>query len=250
MIRNFIPLLLILISTLSSGQELTANVAADSIKVWLAPGNYTAKIMTGTTGGERVEVLSARMMTTIQANQEWYLEFAKTIPRGAKMPYHENLGLTREEYDELLDIYENIQPTSSGEGEFKITGKKKMIGFRAEGQLMGLNMLFYDIKTNAFYLDAGEGRFSPPLTFSEPINVKTGKEGPYSSWHGFEWKFEQGVPTDQEAEQLTDLNELNLSQYVVTVGRTANNEILLNLEITVVSNGETLAKNELPILFN
>ena len=249
MTHRFTLLLLILIPFFSNGQELGANAAVDSIKVWLAPGTYTAKIMTGNTGGERVEELSSRMMASIQSNQEWYLEFAKTIPEGGKMPYHENLGLTREEYDELSDIYENIQPASSGEEDFKITEKRKMIEFEAEGQLMGLNMLFYDVKRNAFFLDAGGGRFSPPLTFSETVNVQTKKDGPYSEWHGFEWKFEQGVPTNQEVEQLTNLDGVNLSQYIVTVGRTVNNEILLNLKITVIQNGEALAKNELPVLF-
>jgi hypothetical protein len=236
---------------LTFGQIGTLNpeTAPDSVAIWLAPGNYTAQIMTGNTGGQRVEELSMKMMASIQANQEWYLEFAKTIPKGGKMPYHENIGLTREEYDELIDIYDNIQAASAGEEDFKIYEANGQLKFDADGQvLMGLTMLIYDKNSNSFYMDI-DGELSPPMTLTEPVFVDSENNGPYSKWHAHRWTLEDGVPTDEEVKQLTSFDELNFSKYTVTVGRTEQGKIVFNFKIQMVSQGQQLANNELPLLF-
>lgn len=249
--RTFTSLLLITLPFLTFGQNgtLDPETAPDSVAVWLAPGHYTAQIMTGNTGSQRAEELSMKMMESIQANQEWYLEFSKTIPKKGKMPYHENIGLTKEEYDELIDIYENIQAASAGEEDFKIYEDNGQIKFSTDGEfLMGLTLLYYDKNSNSFYLNA-DGNLSPPMTISDPIIVKSDKKGPYSNWHAHTWTFEEGVPTDEEAEQLNGYSELNFSKYTVTVGRTEQGKFVFHFKIHIVSQGQQVANNELPLLF-
>lgn len=241
-------LLILLWSCAATGQETQeAEAVRDSLTVWLQPGDYTAFLMNGTTSGARADELSKKMNNALQENQEWYMNFVKKIPDSEVMPYHKNLGLTEAEYDELLELMDDIQPAATSEGTIEVTSSGGKLAFAASGQLQALNIIEFDKASNSFYF-YGEGESSPPLRLHESIDVSTGKSGPYSKWHGYEWRYAEGMPTDEELEKLKDFSDLSFSEYTVTVGKSHSGEVILNVEIKMMHQGQMVANNKLPVL--
>ncbi|RYE21506.1 MAG: hypothetical protein EOP42_25760, partial [Sphingobacteriaceae bacterium] len=59
----------------------------------------------------------------------------KSVPQGERMPYHVNLGVTKEEYTELLDFMKNIEIVSTGVEEISIQTKDDVIHFKSVNKL-------------------------------------------------------------------------------------------------------------------
>jgi len=54
-----------------------------------------------------LETLATKMKKSMQKNQEWAQSYIKKAPKGKPLPYHPNLGLTKEEYKKLFKLFEN-----------------------------------------------------------------------------------------------------------------------------------------------
>ena len=50
-----------------------------------------------------------KVQAAAKANPEWHKEFAKEATPGIPLPWHENLGLTKEEYDEYIKLWDQRQ---------------------------------------------------------------------------------------------------------------------------------------------
>jgi len=52
----------------------------------------------------RAQELSARLQKAVSANQQWFSQYLKDNADAKPLPYHENLGLSPQEYTEFLDL--------------------------------------------------------------------------------------------------------------------------------------------------
>lgn len=53
---------------------------------------------------EEFEKLAAKLQGGLKKNPAWALEFVGSIPKGQPLPYHENLGLTKQEHAQMLEL--------------------------------------------------------------------------------------------------------------------------------------------------
>lgn len=62
-----------------------------------------ADIMEIQSSGE-LEKLAEKLQEGLKKNPEWALEYMKSAPKGHPLPYHENLGLTKQEYTKMMKL--------------------------------------------------------------------------------------------------------------------------------------------------
>jgi hypothetical protein len=230
--------------------NINSNTAiADSVKTWLTEGNHVADIMNAY--DPRATFLSEKMGIAIAQNQEWYLEFMKTIPEGAKMPYHENLGLTKKEYFEMIQLSANMEVYSSGQGKLKIKYSGDTILFKSnDPALEGVNYLSIDLKNNTVNFSVpNQGEMS--LSYKKEINIISDDNAFKSAWHGYKWVYVSGID-DQDLNEIKNVSELDdFIKFEFTLGiMDKDNRILFNLKLQSKANGEVIASKELPILIN
>jgi hypothetical protein len=127
----------------------------------------------------RYKELSGKLKQAIARNHEWYTEYLKSSGAVRPLPYHPNLGLTKEEYDEMESLASggglrktqtvkltiNIQPDGS-------------IGFSPEPALAALADVRIDASWNAVQTPYGK------TTLLSAVHTPSGG---LFSWDGVEW---------------------------------------------------------------
>lgn len=117
-------------------------------------------------------------------NPEWFEEHSKKSPPGVPLPYDERLGLTREQYDDYLSIWEKrefkpVEPVILRLKEIE----KGMWAITTAGGEGGLpiSTLKYDAANDVF--------ISPNGPMKRLEDVKAGKHSILGAWTGAEWKY-------------------------------------------------------------
>ena len=135
----------------------------------------------------------AKVAAAARKNPEWFKQYSEESKPGVPLPYHENLGLTKEEYDEYMKLW--------NQREFK-TIEEVMLLLRessdkswiitATGGASTLSTLRYTPKSDSFRSPNGK------LTRLEDIDAPA--ESVLGAWKGFEWRYEEetGLGTTKE----------------------------------------------------
>lgn len=224
-----------------SGDKLTGNIEND-LKILLPNGKVPADIMDGIFQPPRQLELAKKLQSSIKKNHEWFIDYMKTIPKGNQMPYHVNLGLTKEEYHELEGFIENIETVSTGVEDISIQLTDDIIHFKSQNKLSALNALTIDIKRNIVSF----GQFKMP--FTDTINVTTEKNGLKSKWTGYRWTLEE--PKNLDFSQVKDVSSLKIKQYKLTIGRLAKTgKTYMSLKGREIEGGAKTVDFELPVRF-
>jgi hypothetical protein len=187
---------------------------------------------------ERLNFLSTRLADAIANNQKWYFEFAKTIPDGETMPYHPNLGLTKEEYDELLLGYKNVQVFSSGQEKIEIIKDDNIIRFKTSGEkTQGFNYISFNTYSNTAHLDLGNN-YNFTLKLTDTISNIDTLNQLRSPWHGYVYKYSDFLP--EEIENIENISELeDYSEQTIIIGKLENDgRIFLSSQLKGKENGE------------
>lgn len=224
-----------------SRDKLTGNIEND-LKILLPNGEVSADIMDGVFQAPRQMELIRKFQSSIKKNHEWFVDYMKTMPEGQQMPYHVNLGLTKEEYDELQGFMDNIEAVSTGVENISIKLTDDIIHFKSQNKLSVLDSLTIDLKRNIVSL----GQFKMP--FADTINVTSEKNGLKSKWTGYSWVMEE--PKNFDFNQLKDLSSLKMKQYKLTIGRLAKNgKTYMSLKGREIEGGAKIVDFELPVQF-
>jgi hypothetical protein len=219
---------------------LSGDIKSD-LKSLLPEGTYTVDIMDGVRQTPRQAALTLKFNNAIKSNYEWFLEYAKTIPDGKPMPYHENLGLTKAEYNELLVHFKNIEVVSTGTGNIQIEQKGDTIIFKSRGNLNNFNSLKIDTKSNV----AVYGQYK--MVVSDTLDVPEGN-ALGSKWKGYSWTFK--VTANLDIDSIEDLSKVKLKEYELIIGRLEKNgKTYLSLSGKEIRNGTKPVDFELPVLF-
>lgn len=221
--------------------QLTGDIGTD-LKTLIPTGKHTADIMDGVQQNPRQATLTKKFQDGIKNNYEWFTEYMKTVPEGEPMPYHTKLGMTKEEYEELMGYLNNIEIVSTGKENIEVEIKNDTIYFKSIGKLAGFDSLKIDLKGNTVLF----GQYK--MQFSDTSNITNDKNGLQSKWKGYNWKFEE--PTDFSLDNLKDLSTFNMKLYKVTIGRLEKNgKTYMSLKGQEVEKGEKIIEFELPIIF-
>ncbi len=83
--------------------DFTGKVEND-INKFFSENSVVADIMDGIKQNPKQAELTAKFQAGIRENQEWFMVYIKTVPEGEPMPYHPNLGMTNDEYNEFHNL--------------------------------------------------------------------------------------------------------------------------------------------------
>ena len=153
---------------------LTAYLPADKV----VKGNIIAVLPP-----EGIKEYVDKVKVASEANPEWYADFAGNAKPGVPLPFHENLGLTKEEYQKYRQLWSErthkiIQPI---ELRLEALGGSWMIRFAAKD--VDLTLLRYNAKDDVFDGVGGKmGRIK---------DIEADPETILGAWTGQEWKFQK-----------------------------------------------------------
>lgn len=126
----------------------------------------------------------AKVETAARQDTNWFREFSEQAKPGAPLPYHEKLGLTREEYDEYLALW--------AKREFKPVEEVMLLlresaggtwSLTATGEASTISTLRYDPAKDSFRSPNGE------MVRIEDIDAAA--DSILGAWKGPEWRFEE-----------------------------------------------------------
>jgi len=126
----------------------------------------------------------AKVQAAAKQDPEWYREYTKKSKPGLPLPFHEKLGLTKDEYADYLKLWDQRQFKVSQKVVIRLEEPKPgewMI--RVSGVGMPISLLRYYPDTDQFKSTNGV------LKRIEDINAP--KESVLGAWKGQEWRFEE-----------------------------------------------------------
>jgi len=142
-----------------------------------------------------IEKFLSKVEAAARKNPKWFKEFTGAAKPGTPLPYHENLGLTKVEYDEYLALW--------AKREFKPTTEVMLVlretfgntwSLTASGEAGAISTLRYDPKTDTFRSPNGE--------LKRLEDIKADKESILGAWSGKEWRFEEKSELGQIKENI------------------------------------------------
>lgn len=188
--------------------ELSNDIDKD-VNTLLPEGSMKFEVMDKVRQSPRQIELTQKFQEAIRENYDWFLEYSSNIEPGKPMPYHENLGLTKEEYSELQGLMDEIELVSSRVIQYNISYSDDKINLIPNDTTDNKAVLI-DLSKNTVEFD------NQLLIFKDTVRITDPKNGFRSEWIGYQWIYEN--PKDMDMSALKDIQSLEVEQYKFTVG--------------------------------
>ncbi len=138
--------------------------------------------------GEAVVVLPPKGLDKYLAKVEeaavkdptWFEEFSKKTPNGVLLPFDEKMGLTKEEYDDYVKIWNSRKMESVEPVQMRLTENGGKWSIQASGRGAVLSLLKFDPKDSNFH--------SPNGTLARIADIDAVESSILGAWKGQEWK--------------------------------------------------------------
>lgn len=126
----------------------------------------------------------AKVETAARKDPKWFREFSGSGKPGAPLPYDLKLGLTKEEYDEYLKLWDKREFKPIEEVMLLLRqGAGDTWTISSTGGASTLTTLRYSGKDDAFH--------SPNGDLKRIKDIEADSTSILGEWTGFEWKFEE-----------------------------------------------------------
>ncbi len=142
-----------------------------------------------------IEKYIAKVEAASRKDPKWFREFSSQAKPGIPLPYDERLGLTKEEYDDYLVLWEKRQFKPMEEVMLMLrqsSGDAWVV--TSTGKASTLSTLRYTEKTDSFRSPNGE--------MKRIEDIKTDSNNILGEWSGMEWKFEEETGLGKMKENL------------------------------------------------
>lgn len=161
----------------------------------LAPGSLEVDVMGPS---PRFAELSLKFTSGIRKNPEWFLDFVRDRAEpGQPLPYHEKMGLSREEYNEFLALTKQKSFVKSGTTALTITrlpdGSLAIDGGKNLPELTGIEFDFQKNQVRTAYGIADQ------RDDGDAENAMLG------DWNGAQWKFNRQEESGRESAATTSI---------------------------------------------
>ncbi|GAB5566122.1 MAG: hypothetical protein Wins2KO_31850 [Winogradskyella sp.] len=224
-------------SGLDSAEQIQAELH-DLLKVGLS----SVDIMDDIKQNPRQAELMAKFQKGIENNYEWFAENMQNVAPGHPMPYHPNLGLSKEEYEEFQILIKDIEIASSGVEDVEIIKNDSTISFKSNGKLKILDAIKINLDRNEITM----GEYT--LFYSGPANIDNDKNGLKSKWKGHNWIYE--FPKDLSADKMKDIENLIAKNYKFTIGKLEKNgKTFMQIKGLEINKGVKEVQFDIPIMF-
>jgi hypothetical protein len=161
----------------STGAEMTAMQI-----VALIPEDQTVcEVMIPQTPA-RLDELTEAIRAATRENPAWWNDYRTNAPEGEPLPYHENLGVTEEEYEEFLSLLGTKTLVKRGEVSLSVTSK--------DNSIYALNCTDTLATIQGVVIDLDKDRVETPFgTAEEKIYIEASPQQKLTGpWSGVEWK--------------------------------------------------------------
>lgn len=131
-----------------------------------------------------IEKFIAKVEAAARKNPEWFEEYSKSAKAGIPLAYHENLGLTKDEYNEYIVLWD--KRTFKSTEEVMLILRKTFDDtwtFTASGEAGAISTLRYNPETDTFR--------SPSGTLERLEDIKADEKSILGAWSGKEWRFQE-----------------------------------------------------------
>lgn len=133
---------------------------------------------------EEIDKFIAKVEIAARKNPEWFKEYTVAAPPGVPLPYHENLGLTKEEYDEYIALW--------GKRSFKSTEEVLLVLRKTLGDTWTLTATGSAGVISTLRYDPAKDTFRSPSGIMERLeDIKTDDKHILGAWTGKEWRFQE-----------------------------------------------------------
>jgi hypothetical protein len=135
---------------------------------------------------EEISTYVKKVEDSAKADPEWFKAHSKSSKPGIPLPYHEKLGLTREEYDAYIKLWDARKMSPVKDGNVIVRLEQPVDGewmIRVTGKGARLSLLRYLDKDDVMKSPNGEMNRLPDID-ADPRSI-------LGKWTGHEWKFEQ-----------------------------------------------------------
>jgi len=149
---------------------------------------------------EEINKYIAKVQAAAKADPEWHAEYSKEAKPGIPLPWHEKLGLTKEEYEEYMKLWDQRQFKPLQQVLIRLEEPRPgewMIRVSSVG--MSISLLRYNPETGNFKSPNGE------LKRIEDIDAE--ERSILGAWTGKEWRYEN------ESEFISTKENLALGKY-------------------------------------
>lgn len=143
-----------------------------------------------------IEKYIAKVEAAAQKDPQWFREYSSSAKPNAPLPYHEKLGITKQEYEEYLNLW--------AKREFKPVADDVMLLLRqrgadtwsltATGAAAPVSILTYSPKDDTFQSANGK--------LVRGDEIKTDADSILGAWSGSEWKFEEETSLGKTRENV------------------------------------------------
>lgn len=128
----------------------------------------------------------AKVEKAAEENEEWFREYSKNAKPGVPLPFHENLGLSREEYDTYLELWSKREYKVIPNGKVAIRLEQPKPGewmIRVTGEGSPISLLRYN--------EAEDQMRSPNGVMERIADIDADPMSILGEWTGQEWKFQE-----------------------------------------------------------
>lgn len=135
---------------------------------------------------QKLEEINKKMKASLQKNYTWYMEYIKAAQPGERLAYHENMGITQEEYELFLssDQYMKLVKGQEGKIHFKKINNN-VYEIQASSPIKLLNKVQIDFASNTLKTEFGTLNYDGKVEASDAQKI-TGR------WNGEQWKLSTG----------------------------------------------------------
>ncbi|WP_294350163.1 hypothetical protein [uncultured Sphingobacterium sp.] len=231
-----------------SGVDSNA-LAIQFIERILPEGDYTAAVLGVPRPNAAQRAIVEKMKQAAAANEDWFYKTMKELKPGEPIPYHENLGISEEEYAVFMEFSQSVKLDKIGVIEHKIVRKENSLQFEPKDFGDYIKYLVFDLKDKKVRVD------NLLLEYKEQITMDTKQTtlvaGP---WVGYSWQLEEvkkdgQLISDPNKVVPAEMEELDIKSIQVIIGKLDHsNQCFLYLKSNIVNKGHLLAKQDLALI--
>jgi hypothetical protein len=177
-------------------------------------------LTTGSTPAPEAEALGKKFHEALAADPAWLQSYLKELDLapGELLPYHEKMGVTKEEYATLMEAVRNMALTKVSDAAVRFSQAKGQVVLHIEGVALPAEAFVFSADGQT--MNCALGRSAARTTIDQKD-----ESSPTGAWKGSQWVITKGKP-----EQALTSTE-DAWQATVAIGKDTSERHLIYLRI-------------------
>ena len=186
MMSRLAGLMLVLVAQVLGAGGAVGQAVPKVLEGYLLPNVMTKGEVIVVLPPSEIQKYIAKVEAAAEKNEEWFREFSKNAKPGVPLPFHENLGLSKEEYDTYIGLWKQRKLKAIPNGKVVIRLEQPKPGewmVRVTGEGSPISQLRY--------VEAKDQVTYPNGELERIADIKADPMSILGEWSGPEWKFQE-----------------------------------------------------------